>query len=91
MSHIDNVINQGFKNAHQIHKKFWILKTEQEFLILDFNFGYLSWIPSPIFSPFLHNLKWESGNSPWIEILKNRESKDSVVENFYFFILSITH
>ena len=67
------------------------LKNGLIFLILDFKYGYLSSIPCPIFSPFPQNLKGRSGNSQWIEILKNRESEDSVVENFYFFVLSITH
>ena len=67
------------------------LKNGWIFLILDFKYGYLSSIPCPIFSPFLQNLKGRSGNSQWIEILKNRESEDSVIENFYFFVLSITH
>ena len=67
------------------------LKNGWKLLIFDFNFGYLSSIPCPIFSPFLQNLIERSGNSPWIEILKNHESEDSVVENFNFFVLCITH
>ena len=72
-------------------QKIMDLKNGRRFLILDFNSGYLSLILWPIFSPFLQNLKGRSGNLPWIEILKNRESEDSVVENFYFLVQSITY
>ena len=48
-------------------------------------------MPRGTLFPSLQNPIERSGNLPWIEILKNRESEDSVVENFYFLVQSITY
>ena len=58
------------------------LQNGWRFLILNYISGYLSLKRCPIFSPFLRNLLGRSGNSSWIEIIKNRESEDSGVKSF---------
>ena len=56
MSHTDDVINQGYKEAYQIHKKSWIFKTDEDFLFWTLN--YLIWdeYPCPYFLHFSKTL-----------------------------------
>ena len=59
MSHTDDVINQGFKEASQIHKKSWIWKTDENFWFLTLTLAIWVQYPARVrisFSNFLSDL-----------------------------------
>ena len=57
MSHTDDVINQSFKDAYQIHKKSWILKTDWYFWFWTLSMAIRVQYPARYFLRFPRTLK----------------------------------
>ena len=91
MSHTDDVINKGFKSALQIHKKSWILKTDEDFWFWTLTLAIWVQYPARYFLRFSRTFKEGQEIHYGLKFLKIVNLKISWLKifTFLFYLLVI--